>query len=48
VDPTLRQIHVYELARSPAKAVRILDEEETFGSALLPALTISVTDIFRR
>jgi Uma2 family endonuclease len=48
VDPTLRQVHIYEFARNPTKAVRILDEEETFGSALLPELALVVADVFRR
>jgi Uma2 family endonuclease len=48
VDPTLRQIHLYDFARDPAKAVRILDDDETFVSALLPGLTIAAQDVFRR
>lgn len=48
VDPTLRQIHLYEFARDPAKAVRILDEDESFGSAHLAGLTISAADVFKR
>lgn len=48
VDPTLRQVHLYEFARDPGKAVRILDDNETFESALLPGLTIPAVDVFRR
>lgn len=48
VDPTLRQIHLYEFARDPAKAVRILDDDESFVSPLLPGLTISASEVFRR
>ena len=48
VDPTLRQIHLYEFARDPAKAVRILDDTESFESALLPGLTVSAAEVFRR
>jgi Uma2 family endonuclease len=48
VDPVLRQIHLYDFARDPAKAVRIVDEDESFGSPLLPGLTISATDVFAR
>ena len=47
VDPTLRQIHLYDFARHPAKAVRIVDEDETFESALLPGLGISAADVFK-
>lgn len=48
VDPLLRQLHVYEFAHNPTKAVRLVDEEESFTSTLLPGLTISATDVFRR
>jgi Uma2 family endonuclease len=48
IDPTLRQIHLYEFSRDPAKAVRILDDDESFGSALLPGLTIAGSDVFKR
>jgi Uma2 family endonuclease len=48
IDPTLRQIHLYDFARDPAKAVRILDDDETFVSALLPGLTIAAADVFKR
>ena len=48
IDPTLRQIHVYEFARHPTKAVRLIDDDESFSSALFPDLTISAADLFRR
>ncbi|MGH7946446.1 MAG: Uma2 family endonuclease [Opitutaceae bacterium] len=48
VDPTLRQIHLYDFARAPAKALRILDDDETFVSVLLPGLTIAAADVFKR
>jgi Uma2 family endonuclease len=48
VDPTLRQIHLYEFARNPAKAVRILDDDESFESTLLPGLTVAAPDVFKR
>ncbi len=48
VDPTLRQIHLYDFARDAAKAVRILDEGETFTTSLLPDLVVATTDVFRR
>lgn len=48
VNPVLRQIHIYEFARHPTKAVRLVDDEETFESALLPGLSISACEVFRR
>jgi Uma2 family endonuclease len=48
VDPTLRQIHLYEFHRHPTKAVRLIDEDERFESALLPGLTVNAADVFRR
>jgi Uma2 family endonuclease len=48
VDPVLRQIHLYDFTRDPAKAVRIVDEDESFAPALLPGLTISAADVFAR
>ena len=47
VDPTLRQIHLYEFAQNPAKAVRILDDIESFESAQLPGLAVSAAEVFR-
>ena len=48
VDPILRQIHLYDFACDPAKAVRILDDDETFVSALLPDLTLAAAEVFQR
>jgi Uma2 family endonuclease len=48
VDPILLQIHVYDFARDVAKAVRLVDEDETFECAILPGLTIAAADVFRR
>ncbi|MGH7955800.1 MAG: Uma2 family endonuclease [Opitutaceae bacterium] len=48
IDPTLRQIHLYDFARHPTKAVRLVDEDESFSSPLLPELTIAAADVFRR
>jgi len=48
VDPTLQQIHLYDLARDPAKAGRILDDGESFQSALLPGFSIAATEVFKR
>jgi Uma2 family endonuclease len=48
VDPLLRQVHVYDFARDPAKAVRLVEDDETFESALLPGLTIAAADAFKR
>jgi Uma2 family endonuclease len=48
VDPTLRQIHLYRFSENPTKAVQLIDEGESFASALLPELTIAATDVFKR
>lgn len=48
IDPTLRQVHLYDFSRHPTKAVQLIDEGETFGSTLLPGFTIQAVDLFRR
>jgi Uma2 family endonuclease len=48
IDPILQQIHLYEFARDPAKAVRVVEDDETFESALLPGLKVSAADVFKR
>lgn len=48
VDPTLREIHLYDFTRDTAKAVRILDDHESLESKLLPGLAVSAVDVFRR
>jgi Uma2 family endonuclease len=48
VDPLLLQIQVYDFARDPAKPVRLVEEDETFTTALLPGLAISAAEIFKR
>ena len=48
VDPLLLQIQVYDFARDTAKPVQLVEEDETFSTALLPDLTISAAEIFKR
>ncbi len=48
VDPILLQIHLYDFAGDPARAARILDDDETFTSPLLPGLTIAAAEVFKR
>ncbi|MGH8021081.1 MAG: Uma2 family endonuclease [Opitutaceae bacterium] len=48
VDPILLQVHLYNFAEDPTRAVRILDEDETFESPLLPELTFAAAEIFKR
>ncbi len=48
VDPLLQQIHVYDFVQNPAKPVRVIEEDETLESALVPGLSVRATDIFRR
>ncbi|MGH8021844.1 MAG: Uma2 family endonuclease [Opitutaceae bacterium] len=48
VDPILLQIHLYDFAGDPARAVRVLDDDEIFTSPLLPGLTIAAAEVFKR
>jgi len=48
VDPILQQIHLYDFARDPAKAIRLVEDDETFESELLPGLTVSAAEVFKR
>jgi len=48
VDPILLQIHLYDFARDQAKPVRIVDEEESLETPLLPGLVVAAVDVFRR
>ena len=48
VDPILLQIHIYDFARDPAKAVHIVDEDETFEAPLLPGSTVAAAEVFKR
>jgi Uma2 family endonuclease len=48
VDPILEQIHVYDLIRNPEKESRIVDENESFESPLLPGLVIQAKQVFAR
>lgn len=48
VDPILQQIHLYDFARDPAKAIRLVEDDETFETPLLPGLKVSATDVFKR
>jgi Uma2 family endonuclease len=48
VDPLLLQIQVYDFARDPAKPVRLIEEDESFTTPLLPDLVISAGAVFKR
>jgi Uma2 family endonuclease len=48
VDPLLLQIQLYDFARDTAKPVRLIEENETLASPLLPGLTIAAVEIFKR
>jgi Uma2 family endonuclease len=48
VDPLLLQIQLYDFARDTAKPVRLIEEDETLASPLLPGLTIAAAEIFKR
>lgn len=46
VDPTLRQMHVYDLMRRPEKPLQLIEENESFESSLLPGLVIEAETVF--
>jgi Uma2 family endonuclease len=48
VDPLLLQIQRYDFARDTAKPVQLIEESETFSTPLLPELTLSAAEIFKR
>ncbi len=48
VDPLLLQIQRYDFARDTAKPVALIKENESFSTPLLPELTISAAEIFKR
>jgi Uma2 family endonuclease len=48
VDPVLQQIQRFDFARDQVKPVQIVDEGETFETALFPGLKIATTEIFKR
>jgi Uma2 family endonuclease len=48
IEPALEKIHRYEFATDAAKPVRIIENDETFETPLLPGLVISAADVFRR
>lgn len=48
IEPTLQQIHRYNFATDPAKPVRVIDNDESFETPLLPGLLISGVEVFRR
>ena len=48
VDPLLLQIQVYDFARDTTKPVRLVEENETLSTPLLPGLTISAAEVFKR
>ncbi len=48
VDPLLSQIQIYEFARDAAKPTRLIMETESFITELLPGLTLSAAEVFKR
>ena len=48
IEPTLQQIHCYDFAADPVKPVRVVDNDESFATPLLPGLVIHAADVFRR
>lgn len=48
IDPVLEQIHRYDFTIDAARPVRIVDNEESFETPLLPVLMIGAAEAFRR
>jgi len=48
VDPLLLQIQVYDFARDKTKPTRLIEEDETFTTPLLPGLSIAAAEVFKR
>ena len=48
IEPTLQQIHRYDFAADLAKPVRILDNDESFETPLLPGLVVRAAEVFLR
>lgn len=48
VDPLLLQIQRYDFARDTVKPVELVEEHESMATPLLPGLSISAAEIFKR
>ncbi len=48
VDPLKLQIQIYDFARDTAKPARIVEEDKTFATPLLPGLKIAAKGVFKR
>lgn len=48
IEPTLEQIHRYDFTSDTAKPVRVIDNDESFETPLLPGLVIRAADVFQR
>jgi Uma2 family endonuclease len=48
VEPTLEQIHQYVFSVDAVRPVRIIDNDESFQTALLPGLVLRSADVFQR
>ena len=48
VDPILQQIHRYDFARDPVRAVRLIEDDESFASPLFPGLRVNAAEVFKR
>lgn len=46
VDPILRQVQVYDLARDPERPAAFLEETDTLRTPLLPGLDLALTEVF--
>ena len=48
IEPTLEQIHRYDFGVNAMKPVRVIDNDESFDTPLLPGLVISAAEVFQR
>lgn len=46
VDPLLLQIQIYDFARDAVKPARLIEEDDTLSTPLLPGLALSAASIF--
>ncbi len=46
IDPILRQVQVYDLARDPERPGAFLEETDALATPLLPGLTITLAEVF--
>lgn len=48
VHPDMRQVHLCDFAQDATRAVRVLDDDQSFETPLLPGLVVAVAEVFRQ